>query len=141
MLRTGGEVSELMEITFTTPFILFPAVSLLLLAYTNRYLALASIIRSLHSRYQVETSSVVSRQINNLQRRLRWIRATQAYGVLSLIACLISVVCLFFDLRVAGVVLFGISLILMVVSLVYCLLEILISGRALEIELEGIQGR
>ena len=40
-----------MEITFNTPALLFPAISLLLLAYTNRYLALANLIRKLHDEY------------------------------------------------------------------------------------------
>lgn len=127
-----------MEITFTTPSILFPAVSLLLLAYTNRYLAIAGIIRALHARYQVDSSSVVRRQIDNLRSRLRLIRAMQAYGVVGLIVCILSVVCLFLEIRLLGVVCFGLSLLLMVISLVYCLCEILLSGRALEIELEDM---
>ncbi|MGJ8638920.1 MAG: DUF2721 domain-containing protein [Opitutaceae bacterium] len=128
-----------MELTLTTPSILFPAVSLLLLAYTNRYLAIAGIIRALHARYQQDSSSVVRRQIDNLSLRLKWIRSMQAYGVVSLIVCISSIVAIFFEFHVVGAVFFGLSLVLMLISLVYCLLEVLFSGRALAIELEDMK--
>ena len=76
----------IMEITLTTPAILFPAVSLLMLAYTNRFLAIASIIRVLHSRYKAEGSVVVRRQIENLRARLGINRKMQTIGILRLFA-------------------------------------------------------
>ena len=129
-----------MEISLTTPSILFPAVSLLLLAYTNRFLAVASIIRALHTRYKSESSEIVLRQIQNLRRRLKLIKQMQCMGVLSLIVCIGSVVFLFFDFRTSGEILFGCGLILMLLSLVLCLMEVQISGLALEIELEDMEG-
>jgi hypothetical protein len=128
-----------MEITLTTPSILFPAVSLLMLAYTNRFLAIASIIRNLHSRYQAEGSTAVRRQIDNLRSRLSLIRSMQSFGIMSLIACISSVVVLFFGQILVGKALFGLSLFLMLVSLLFCLREIHLSGRALEIELEDME--
>ena len=128
-----------MEITLTTPAILFPAVSLLMLAYTNRFLTLAGIVRSLHQRYQVEQTKLVRRQIDNLRCRIGLIRWMQTYGILSLISCIVSVVVLFFEFRRAGEVCFAISLVLMLISLLYCLREIQLSGKALEIELEGME--
>ncbi|MGB0257256.1 MAG: DUF2721 domain-containing protein [Coraliomargarita sp.] len=129
-----------MEISLTTPAILFPAVSLLMLAYTNRFLAIANIIRTLYARYKSEGQSrLVGRQIENLRSRLGLIRKMQTYGILSLISCITSVVTLFFELRRVGGFLFGLSLVLMVVSLLYCLREIQLSGRALEIELEDME--
>ena len=128
-----------MEITITTPAILFPAVSLLMLAYTNRFLAIAGIIRNLHIRYQAEGSCVVRRQINNLRSRLGLIRNMQSFGILSLIACISSVVVLFLGFRPIGEFFFGLSLFLKLVSLIYCLREINLSGRALEIELEDME--
>ena len=128
-----------MDITLTTPAILFPAVSLLMLAYTNRFLAIANIIRNLHGRYQQEGSSVVRRQIDNLRRRLGLIRQMQSFGIMSLIACITSVVVLFVGVPMLGEALFGLSLLLMLVSLLFCLREIHLSGRALEIELEDME--
>jgi len=128
-----------MEITVTTPSILFPAVSLLMLAYTNRYLAIASIIRALHRRYQEDSSSVVRRQIDNLRTRLGLIRYMQTFGICSLFACILSVISLFLEQLLLGKILFGLSLCLLLMSLVYCLREILLSGRALEIELEDME--
>ncbi len=133
-----------MEITLTTPAILFPAVSLLMLAYTNRFLTIANIIRSLHRRYQEERgdpegSQLVRRQIENLRTRLGLIRWMQSFGIMSLIACICSVVGLFLGVSMLGEALFGLSLLLMLVSLLFCLREIHLSGRALEIELEDME--
>ncbi len=133
-----------MEITLTTPAILFPAVSLLMLAYTNRFLTIANIIRSLHRRYQEERgdpegSQLVRRQIENLRARLGLIRWMQSFGIMSLIACICSVVGLFLGVSMLGEALFGLSLLLMLVSLLFCLREIHLSGRALEIELEDME--
>lgn len=128
-----------MEVSLTTPAILFPAVSLLMLAYTNRFLAIASIIRSLHGRYKAEGSVVIKRQIDNLRARLGLIRKMQSFGILSLFACILSVVGLFLGQKMLGELLFGLSLLLMLTSLLYCLREIHLSGRALEIELEGME--
>lgn len=127
-----------MEITLTTPSILFPAVSLLMLAYTNRFLALASIIRSLHKRYQEDNSQVIRRQIENLRSRIGLIRRMQSLGVLSLMSCIVSVVALFFEFRLIGEAMFAMSLLLMLLSLIFSLSEIQKSGRALEIELEDM---
>ena len=130
---------NIMEITLTTPAILFPAVSLLMLAYTNRFLAIASIIRVLHSRYKAEGSVVVRRQIENLRARLGLIRKMQTFGILSLFACILSVIVLFLGQLILGKILFGLSLGLMLTSLIYCLREIHLSGRALEIEIENME--
>ncbi|MEO0511215.1 MAG: DUF2721 domain-containing protein [Verrucomicrobiota bacterium] len=129
-----------MEISLTTPAILFPAVSLLLLAYTNRFLAIANIIRTLHNRYNTEGTSAVRRQIENLRVRLSLIRWMQSFGVLSLIVCILSVVVLFLEFLLVGKILFGLSLFLMLISLLFCLREVHLSGRALEIELEDMEG-
>ena len=129
----------IMEITLTTPAILFPAVSLLMLAYTNRFLAIASIIRVLHNRYKAEGSVVVRRQIENLRARLGLIRKMQTFGIMSLFACILSVIVLFLGQLLLGEILFGFSLGLMLASLIYCLREIYLSGRALEIEMEDME--
>tara|TARA_B100000886_G_scaffold100278_1_gene66632 strand:- start:113 stop:550 length:438 start_codon:yes stop_codon:yes gene_type:complete len=129
----------IMEITLTTPAILFPAVSLLMLAYTNRFLAIASIIRVLHNRYKAEGSVVIRRQIENLRARLGLIRKMQTFGIMSLFACILSVIVLFLGQLVLGEILFGLSLGLMLTSLIYCLREIHLSGRALEIEMEDME--
>ena len=110
-----------------------------MLAYTNRFLAIASIIRVLHSRYKAEGSAVVRRQIENLRARLGLIRKMQSFGILSLFACILSVVVLFLGQVILGKILFGFSLGLMLISLLYCLMEIHLSGQALEIEMEDMQ--
>lgn len=123
----------------TTPALLFPAISLLLLAYTNRFIVLTQLIRHLHSQNQENLTDVVVRQISNLGLRIQLIRRMQAMGVLSFIFCALAMLLVFVDLIDAGQVIFGISIFLLVVSLVFSLYEILISTNAIEIELQDIK--
>jgi len=128
-----------MKIDITTPALLFPAVSLLLLAYTNRFLALATLIRGLKKQYEAEHDSNLFSQLINLQKRVTLIRNMQALGVASLLLCVICMFALFMDFQLLGKVLFGISLILMMVSLLLSMREILISVFALNLELKRIE--
>lgn len=128
-----------MEISLTTPALLFPAISLLLLAYTNRFLALASLIRTLHGQYQTRPDTLVFAQIANLQYRIRLVRHMQVFGVASLFLCVFCMFMLFIGLETTGKSLFGVSLILMSVSLAVSLREVQISVDALSLQLTDLQ--
>jgi hypothetical protein len=125
-----------MEISITTPSLLFPAISLLMLAYTNRFLTLASVIRQLSAMEDADSKEVVLRQLRSLQIRMVVIRQMQAYGVLSFVLCTLSMFALLLSWNMAGIVLFAVSLIFLVVSLLFSLYEVNISTRAINIELE-----
>ena len=130
-----------MDISITTPALLFPAISLLMLAYTNRFLALASLIRNLHAKYKDHTNKEgVLKQIRNLRLRLRLIRMMQFFGILSLILCVLSMFFVFEQLSGWANFLFASSLVAMLISLFLSLSEIQISTRALEIELSDMEG-
>lgn len=128
-----------MDISLTTPALLFPAVSLLLVAYTNRFNAISSRIRSLHSAYKEAPNDILVSQINSLRRRVQIIRNMQGFGVGSLFLCIVCMFALFAGTIVAGKIIFGLSLILMLASLGYSLLEILLSVQALNLELSELQ--
>ena len=125
--------------TLTTPALLFPAISLLLLAYTNRFLVLAQLIRELNQRNNQGLEQVVKRQISNLRQRLHLIRSMQTAGVISFLLCTLSMLCLFFEWLQAGSIVFGTSLLALVISLLMSLYEVRISCRAIEIELESLE--
>ena len=122
----------------TTPALLFPAISLLLLAYTNRFLVLAQLIRQLHSQRDT-LGDLVLRQIANLRQRLNLIKAMQGLGVLSFMLCSLSMLFVFLFLPRLAEWSFGGSLFLLVLSLLCSLVEIAISTRAIEIELEDLE--
>ncbi|MDP1545213.1 MAG: DUF2721 domain-containing protein [Anaerolineales bacterium] len=128
-----------MDFSLTTPALLFPTVSLLLLAYTNRFLTLATIIRNLHPQYQHEHSENLLGQIANLRYRVYLIRNTQIYGVLSLLFCVVSMFALFAGWEAGGKWSFGIALVLMIVSLAISLRELQISVGALELLLSELE--
>lgn len=130
-----------MAINLTTPSLLFPAISLLLLAYTNRFLGLATVVRSLHATYKSTDDPVYLGQIENIRKRLRLIRNMQFAGVLSILMCTVSMFCLFQNWAFAGKMAFGISLVLMMVSLALSAWEVQISVGALDLQLRDIEVR
>jgi hypothetical protein len=127
-----------MEITLTTPALLFPAISLLLLAYTNRFLAIANIIRHLHRMYLENPMKVLEGQIVNLRKRLFLIRSMQFLGVASLLLCVVSMFFLYLKIGSWGGIFFGISLVALMLSLLFSLREIQLSTKALEMELSDM---
>ena len=128
-----------MTLSITDPAFLFPGISLLFLAYTNRYLALANIIRSLNSRAEADDTDNISLQISSLHLRLTLIKYMQAFGVLGFLLCVLSMISIMFQQQKSGEALFIGSLICMVTSLILSLIEILNSGRSLKIELDRTQ--
>lgn len=128
-----------MEINITTPALLFPAISLLMLAYTNRFLTLATIIRNLYDRYGSVPNDNLHGQIRNLRYRTYLIRNMQIFGVLSLLFCMISMFSLFSGWIMAGQWAFAIALILMMVSMLISLRELFISVGALDLLLADME--
>jgi hypothetical protein len=128
-----------MEFNLTTPALLFPAISLLLLAYTNRFLTLASLIRELHARYRQDHEPVILPQIANLRYRVVLIRDMQAAGVISLFLCVLCMFVLFAGLVDLGKIIFGVSLLLMLVSLGLSIREIQVSVDALNLRLRDLE--
>ena len=127
-----------MQMDLTTPGLLFPAISLLLLAYTNRFVVLANVIRQLSALKDEDTRDLARRQIENLRRRLMIIRLMQLFGVLSFVLCTVSMFALFIEWGQLGDILFGSSLLLLVLPLLFSLYEVQISTQANHIELERL---
>lgn len=128
-----------MEITFNTPALLFPAISLLLLAYTNRYLALANLIRKLHDEYlKGERKPQILKQIKILRIRINMVRQMQALGVFSFLCCVVTMYSVYAG-WVWGSYIFAVSLLALLASLIISLLEISQSTKALEWELSDME--
>lgn len=125
--------------TLTTPALLFPAISLLLLAYTNRFLALANVIRTLHAQYKVRPEKIILKQIHNLRRRVILIRNMQALGVFSFFLSVFCMFLLFNGYDVYAKYIFGIGLFCLMLSLLISLWEINISVKALNYHLSDIE--
>lgn len=129
-----------MEISINTPALLFPAISLLMLAYTNRFLALANLIRNLHDKYKKDSDQKhLIEQIKNLRARIRLIRSMQAFGVLSFLFCVMCMFCIFRGWDNASYIIFAISIASFMISLILSLMEITLSMRALEVELSDME--
>lgn len=130
-----------MNLNLSTPALLFPAISLLFLAYTNRFLHLAALVRKLHNDALAGNAPCAHAQLDNLRKRIALIRWMQMLGVASLLGCTLSMAGLFFDLDNAGEILFGFSVLLMAGSLGVALRELWISGGALAVLLKQLDER
>ncbi len=128
-----------MELTLTTPALLFPAISLLLLAYTNRFLTLASLIRELHRSYKNNPEEIIMAQLANLRYRVKLIRNMQIFGVSSFFGCVLCMFMLFAGQINVGKYIFAISLLLLMVSLALSLREVQISIDALSYRLSDLE--
>jgi len=127
-----------MEIEISTPALLFPAISLLLLAYTNRFLTTGQLIRSISRQAKEQKNQDLSGQIENLKRRLELTKWMQFFGVVSMLMCTISMFSLFLGYYPFGKNIFGLSLLTMCLSLIISLWEVYISSNALNLELEDL---
>jgi len=129
-----------MEITFNTPALLFPAISLLLLAYTNRYLALANLIRKLHDEYlRGENDHLLVKQIKILRKRINLVRSMQAFGVFSFVCCVVTMYGVYMQWTRLNEIVFAVSLLALLTSLLLSLVEISQSTKALEWELSDME--
>jgi hypothetical protein len=126
------------HLDLTTPALLFPAISLLLLAYTNRFLAVAQLTRQLHAQWQKGADPALKDQIASLTRRVRMIRYMQALGIASFLACSITMLCIYLNLVHLAEWVFGAAMTLLVWSLWVSLQEVLVSTQALDRQLRDM---
>ncbi|BFP41014.1 DUF2721 domain-containing protein [Muricauda sp. SCSIO 64092] len=128
-----------MQLTLTIPALLFPAVSLTMLAYNARYLAIAALIRQLHKQFEETQDSPLKRQIESLRKRLNIIKNMQATAIGSFLLAAISMFLIYVEMNVFANIIFGISLILLMMSLVLSLIEVQLSTKALGIQLKKME--
>jgi hypothetical protein len=128
-----------MKLSLTTPAVLFSAISLLLLAYTNRFLTIAQLVRSLHAQYKENKNAVLFGQIRNLRIRINLIRYMQICGIISLLLCVICMFLLYVGFISVAEIVFGVALVLLIASLALSAWEIQISVKALNLHLSDIE--
>jgi len=128
-----------MKLTLATPALLFSAISLLLLAYTNRFLTIAQLVRTLHSKYKEKADPLILGQIKNLRQRINLIRNMHVFGIISLLLCVVCMFMLYIEWIAIAESVFGIALVLLITSLALSAWEIQISVKALNLHLSDIE--
>ena len=129
------------ELTLITPTFLFSAVSLILLAYTNRFLAYTSLVRNLKVKYVENKSSVTKAEIENLKKRLKLTRLMQLYGVASLLLCVATMFLIYIGLQTVSAVIFAVALLFLIISLALSVWEINISSKSIQIHLSDMEAK
>lgn len=127
------------QLTLTTPALLFSAISLIMLAYTNRFLAYAAVIRDLHDKYLQKKDSILIAQIKNIKQRLYLTRSMQIFGISSLLLCVLTMFLIYIEQNTIAVWAFGLALVLLIISLALLIIEIQISVKALEHHISDIE--
>lgn len=128
-----------MIVDYSIPALLFPAITLLLLAYTNRFLAIATLIRNLSQKIEAQgNSDSLHDQIKNLNKRLHLIKNMQFFGILSFFTSVSTMVMIHLEYTLAANYSFGLSLFLLLISLGLSLFETQVSTKALSLELKRI---
>jgi hypothetical protein len=129
------------ELTLTTPALLFSAISLIMLAYTNRFLAYAAVVRGLKDKFLENKDDSLLEQIKNLKLRLNLTRYMQIFGIKSLLLCVLTMFLIYVKLQSLAVWCFGIALLLLILSLAVLIKEIQISTYALSLHLRDIEAQ
>ena len=127
------------QLTLTTPALLFSAISLILLAYTNRFLAYAQVVRGLHTSFKENPNSLLLGQIQNLRKRLQLTKTMQVLGLSSLLLCVICMFLIYVNYHIWAEIIFGIALVLLILSLAISIREIQISVKALDLHLNDME--
>jgi hypothetical protein len=127
-----------MRLDLATPALLFPAISLLLLAHTNRFLVTATRLRDLGAKYRSTPEPGLARQLENLYHRVRLIRWTQGLGVGAMLMSLVSMLLTLSVQTQSAFIAFACGLVLLMSSLGVALWEIVISVDALKVELGNV---
>lgn len=128
-----------MQLTLSIPALLFPAISLTMLAYNARYLAIAALIRQLHSLYSNDATAPLKKQIEQLRKRLDIIKNMQATAIVSFLLAAVTMFLVYIELEVWANIIFGISLVFLMVSLILSLIEVQLSTKALGIQLKDME--
>ena len=124
-----------MELSLSIPALLFPAISLSMLAYNARYLAIAALIRQLHKQYQAEATAVLGKQVRLLRRRLEIIKQMQAIAIISFLLSAVSMLLIYLQWTFWANLCFGISLLALIISLLLSFIDVQLSTKALGIQL------
>ncbi len=128
-----------MELSIQTPALLFPAISLLMLSYTNRFLAISALIRKLSADFEASEHLGLLSQIKNLRRRVYLIRWAQFFAIISMLGCTLTMFLVYERLPSPATIVFAGSLLLMMISLLLCLWEIFVSADALRLVLNDLE--
>ena len=129
-----------MELTLSIPALLFPAISLSMLAYNARYLAIAALIRQLHGQYKKKATVILGKQVRLLQRRLEIIKQMQAAAIMSFLLSALSMLLIYVQWMFWANLFFGISLLALIISLLLSFIDVQLSTRALGIQLSDMRG-
>ena len=129
----------MLDLSLTTPALLFPTISLLLLAYTNRYIAISNRIRLLHTSYKTDKSSGILQQIKILKKRILLIRNMQQFGIGGMFAAAFTMFLIYYGFGEWAHIVFGMSLVSILISISLCSVEIYLSNKALMIQISDIE--
>src|SRR5512141_2422107 len=127
-------MSNLAPLSISIPALIFPAISLLFISYTTRFLGLTSVARAMLREHLADPQPHWEVQLRSLRHRLHLIRRMQLLGLASIILAALSMGAIANGFPLTGQVFFVGALAGFVGSLGFCVHEIRLSIDAIEVE-------
>lgn len=128
-----------MTLTLNEPALIFPAIAILMLGYINRYIGTAGVIRTFKKDYDSGYKhNNLTKQLDILKKRIELSRLMLTSASSALLFACLSMYLIFQDMQDAGQIIFGLSLIAMIISLIFSLYETSLSNKSLLIEVSDV---
>jgi len=130
-----------MNIDYTVTALMFPAIPLLMSVYGNRFHTLSSLIRKLHDEYVWEKHipPAWEKQLINLNGRVKLLKYTLTFASFGFLCNMLTVFALYLDRIFEARIIFGSCCLSMIISIIFFLVEIQISTKALKLHLSDMK--
>ena len=130
-----------MNIDYTVTALMFPAIPLLMSVYANRFHTLSSLIRKIHDEYVWEKHIPPEweKQLINLNRRVKLLKYTITVASFGFLFNMLTVFTLYLDRMFEARIIFGSCCLAMIISIIFFIIEIQISTKALKLHLSDVQ--
>tara|TARA_Y100000590_G_scaffold113393_1_gene129297 strand:- start:78 stop:482 length:405 start_codon:yes stop_codon:yes gene_type:complete len=130
-----------MNIDYTVAALMFPAIALIMGVYNTRFHTLSALIRKLHDEYVFEKHIPPEwkKQLKNLSRRVVNLKYAIGLAAAGFLFDLLTVFTLYIDEIFIARLIFGSCCLFLIVSIVFYLVEIIVSTNALKLHLSDMR--
>ena len=130
-----------MNVDFTVTALMFPTIPLLMSVYANRFHTLSALIRKIHDEYVWEKHIPPEweKQLINLNRRVKLLKYTITVTSFGFLFNMLTVFALYLNRMFEARIIFGSCCLAMIISIIFFIIEIQISTKALKLHLSDVQ--
>ena len=129
-----------MNIDYTVTALMFPAIPLIMGVYSNRFHTLSNLIRKIHDEHVFEkhTPPEWKNQLINLNDRIGVLKLTIMFSAFGFLFNMLTVFGLYLEELFIARIIFGSCCLSMMISIIFFIIEIQISTKALKLHLSDM---